>query len=130
MGAPPEDEGDRVTKSPGVEGSFRPGTSRKEHKVRKPTRDWEASASEATREGERAVLAEHSTEEGGEPRPKGPTGGKATPGIPFDWEERGEILRDHQPSQRNGFVASFHLRDVPLCCSTDFEVEERRHDRL
>jgi RNA-directed DNA polymerase len=34
-----------------------------------------------------AVLAEHSTEEGGEVKPKRPTGGKATPGIPFDWED-------------------------------------------
>jgi hypothetical protein len=31
---------------------------------------------------------------------------------------------------RAGFVATFHLRGVPLCCSTDREVEERRHDRL
>src|SRR5215813_7306373 len=27
-----------------------------------------------------------------------------------------------------GFVASFHLRSVPLCCLTEDEVEERRHD--
>ena len=29
-----------------------------------------------------------------------------------------------------GFVASFHLRDDPLCCSTEHEVEERRYDEL
>jgi len=43
--------------------------------------------SEATREGEAVVLADHSTEgrasgrEGGEARPKRPTGGKVKPGI-------------------------------------------------
>ena len=41
--------------------------------------------------GRMAVLAEHSTEEGGEPSPTGPTGGKATPGITFCWTERREI---------------------------------------
>ena len=43
-----------------------------------------------------AVLAEHSTEslgkgadwEGGEPRPKGPTVGKAKPGRTISWRER------------------------------------------
>jgi len=38
-----------------------------------------------------AVLAEHSTGEGGELRPKGPTGGKATPGITWSWIARREI---------------------------------------
>src|SRR2546425_8709301 len=37
--------------------------------------------SEAARDGQGAVLVKHSTEEGGEVRPKRPTGGKATPGI-------------------------------------------------
>ena len=41
--------------------------------------------------GRVAVLAEQSTEEGGEPWPTGPTGGKATPGITFWWTERREI---------------------------------------
>src|SRR5215831_4552521 len=36
---------------------------------------------EAARDGQGAVLVEHSTAEGGEVRPKRPTGGKATPGI-------------------------------------------------
>jgi len=38
-----------------------------------------------------AVLAEHSTDEGGELRPTGPTGGKATPGITVNWRDRREI---------------------------------------
>ena len=46
----------------------------------------------------RTGLAEHSTDdldrdegwEGGEPRPKGPTGGKAKPGITYRWRERRE----------------------------------------
>jgi hypothetical protein len=42
--------------------------------------------------GRMAVFAEHSTEEGGELSPTGPTGGKATPGITFCWTERREIL--------------------------------------
>ena len=31
---------------------------------------------------------------------------------------------------REGFVATLHVRGVPLCCSPDREVEERRYDRL
>ena len=59
----PEEEGYRVTKSPGVDGrASAPSTSRKEHKARKQTRYREASASEATRDGQLAVVAEHSTE--------------------------------------------------------------------
>ena len=63
--------------------------------------------SEGPRDGQMAVLAEHSTDgqvsdrEGGEPRPTGPTEGKATPGITFCWKERWEILRGHKLSQRN-----------------------------
>jgi hypothetical protein len=37
-----------------------------------------------------AVLAEHSTDAGGELRPTGPTGGKATPGITLSWRDRRE----------------------------------------
>jgi len=48
-----------------------------------------------------AVLAEHSTDEGGEPKPKGPAGGKAKPGMTFCWRALWEILRDHKPYQRN-----------------------------
>jgi hypothetical protein len=32
--------------------------------------------------------------------------------------------------QALGSVASFHLRGVPLCCSTEREVEERRYDEF
>jgi hypothetical protein len=39
--------------------------------------------------------------EGGEPMSKGPTVGKVKSGITFFWEELWEILRDHQPYQRN-----------------------------
>ena len=57
--------------------------------------------SEAIREGLLAVVAEHgadgasamhSNREGGEPRPKGPTVGKAKPVITFGWKERRETL--------------------------------------
>jgi hypothetical protein len=41
--------------------------------------------------GRVAVVAEHSTGEGGEARPKRPTGGKATPGITRSWTDRREI---------------------------------------
>jgi len=52
--------------------------------------------SEATRDGETVVLADHSTEgrvflegrEDGEPRPKGPIEGKEKPGTTFSREER------------------------------------------
>lgn len=39
--------------------------------------------------------------EGGEPRPTGPTGGKATPGSTVCWEDRGEPRRGHPPSPRH-----------------------------
>jgi hypothetical protein len=41
--------------------------------------------------GRVAVVAEHRTREGGERRPTGPTGGKATPGITWSWTDRREI---------------------------------------
>jgi hypothetical protein len=89
----PEEQGYRLTKSPGVGRELpRPNEPVREHKGRKQTRYGEASGSEATQEGQRAVVAEHSTGEGGEPRPKEPTGGKATPGIPFCWADRWERL--------------------------------------
>jgi hypothetical protein len=50
------------------------------------------ATSEATRDGHEAVVAEHSTGEGGEGRPKRPTGGKARPGRARDWEDRREGL--------------------------------------
>src|SRR5262249_39631560 len=58
--------------------------------VRKQARYREAS-DERSEMGGAAVLAKHSTGEGGEPSPTGPTRGKATPGITFCWMERREI---------------------------------------
>jgi len=86
--------GDRVTKGPGVVWGLRP-----DHEpVRESTNTTEAgkvSGSERRakppEKDTAAVLAEHSTEEGGEPRPTGPTGGKATPGITLCWTDRREI---------------------------------------
>jgi len=75
--------GDRTTKSPGVRGGFAPHTS----PVGTPRTNGSTqgigtrATSEAARDGQGAVFVEHSTEEGGEARPKRPTGGKATPGI-------------------------------------------------
>jgi len=40
--------------------------------------------------GREAVFAKHSTDEGGEPRPTGPPGGKAMPGLTFSGRERRE----------------------------------------
>ena len=60
-----------------------------------------ASGSEATRDGHGAVVAEHSTDEGGEVRPKRPTGGKARPGRVRSREERREGLRAYQPSEQH-----------------------------
>jgi hypothetical protein len=118
----PEEQGYRLIKSPGagrqLPAAREPATG---HKGRERTRDRAASlAGVATRDGQGAVLAEHSTagegeasiREGGEPRPKGPTGGKATPGIPLDWEDRGERLRAHQPSQRNASGLRSRLKGI------------------
>jgi len=52
---------------------------------------------EATRDGQGVVFAVHSTEESGEPRPMGPTGGKAPSGITFFWKDLWERRRAHQP---------------------------------
>jgi hypothetical protein len=57
------------------------------------------ATSEATRDGHEAVVAEHSTGEGGEGRPKRPTGGKARPGITVWRRELRETRRCHQPYQ-------------------------------
>ena len=84
--------------------SFHPPPSRKEHKVRKQTRYWGASGSEATRDGHGAVVAEHSTEERGEVRPKRPTGGKATPGRAWSRRKDG---KDFEPTNRpNGILVT------------------------
>src|SRR2546426_12470765 len=80
--------GDRVTKSPGVPWGFRPGhepsgdttNTRKQARYRGGER--QAKHPET---GRAAVVAVHSTEEGGEVRPKRPTGGKATAGQSIRW---------------------------------------------
>ena len=72
--------GDRATTGPGVTWGFRPGhepygdttNTRKQARYRGGER--QAKPPET---GRAAVVAEHSTEEGGEVRPKRPTGGKA-----------------------------------------------------
>jgi hypothetical protein len=84
------------------------------HKRREQTRYRGASGSEATREGQRAVVAEHSTDEGGEVRPKRPTGGKARPGRARSREERREGLRAYQPSEQN----PGHRRGVAQLCAS------------
>jgi hypothetical protein len=61
----------------------------------------ERATSEATREGHGAVVAEHSTVERGEGRPKRPTGGKARPGRARSGEERREGRRAYQASQQH-----------------------------
>ena len=65
------------TKAPGIDVVSRRSISenREEHGT------GEGAKSESHREGRQAVLADHSTDEGGEPRSKGPTGGKERPGI-------------------------------------------------
>jgi hypothetical protein len=84
--------GDRVSKGPGVGGGFDPrtrpyGTPRTTEAGQVSGRERQAKCPER---GRVAVLAEHSTEEGGELRPKGPTGGKATPGITLRRTDRRE----------------------------------------
>src|SRR5437870_10441421 len=63
--------------------------------------------------GRRAVVAAHSTGEGGEARPTGPTGGKEKPGITFCWKERREGLRAYKPCYHN----SSRVRWVAQLCA-------------
>jgi hypothetical protein len=78
----------------------------------------ERATSEATREGQRAVVAEHSTGEGGEVRPKRPTRGKARPGRARAWADRREGQRAYQPSQQ----MSRHRRGVAQLCASGREL--------
>src|SRR5262249_47840725 len=77
--------GDRVTKSPGVPGSFPLGTG----PCRRPRTREASKVSGNERQvkdpetGRAAVVASHTTAERGEVRPKRPTGGKATSGRAF-----------------------------------------------
>jgi hypothetical protein len=48
---------------------------------------------------------------GGEPTSKGPAAGKVKSGITLFWEELWEILRDHQPYQRNSRELQNKLRE-------------------
>ena len=115
----PEDEGYRVTKSPGGRDELpRPhepqGTQSKEaDKVSGSER-----RAKRPEMGRMAVLAEHSTEEGGEPSPTGPTGGKAPPGITLVWRDLWERLWAHQPYPCNS--RALHSRPGALrrWCST------------
>ena len=84
--------GDRVIKGPGVRGGFDPhtspyGTPRTTEAGKVSGREGQAKCPER---GRVAVLAEPTTDEGGELRPKGPTGGKATPGITLRRTDRRE----------------------------------------
>jgi hypothetical protein len=72
-----------VTKSPGVPWGFRPGhePSGDTTNTRKQARYWGGERQAKHPEtGRVAVVAAHSTAEGGEVRPKRPTGGKAPSG--------------------------------------------------
>ena len=84
-----------MTKGPGVTGRLSPGHE-PPGDTTNATEAGKVSGSERQAKrpemGMVAVLAAHSTCEGGELRPKGPTGGKATPGITSGWTDRGEIL--------------------------------------
>ena len=83
-----------MTKGPGMSGEFRPAhepagdttNERKQARYRGSERQTKRSEM-----GRVAVLVEHSTDEGGEVKPKRPIGGKATPGITRSWEDRREI---------------------------------------
>jgi hypothetical protein len=75
--------GDRVTKGPGVilGASTRTRACKGDHKRTEAGKvSGRRATSEAPRDGEVAVVAAHSTDEGGEVRPKRPTGGKVPSG--------------------------------------------------
>ena len=69
--------GDRVTKSPGVGWTLPPGHEPCGETTNEGSTQGigERVTSEAARDGQGAVLVEHSTEEGGEVRPKRPMEG-------------------------------------------------------
>jgi hypothetical protein len=73
-----------------------------------------------------AVVAEHSTRERGEVRPKRPTGGKATPGRARDREERREGLRAYQPSEQH----PGHRRRVAQLCASGRDEPAGYPDRV
>ena len=88
--------GDRVTKGPGVPWGLPPGHEPVRDTTNSGSRQGIGKASDerSPRDGEVAVVAAHSTEEGGEVRPKRPTGGKATSGRACNGQthERDSVL--------------------------------------
>jgi hypothetical protein len=118
-------EGDRATKGPGGTGRLSPG--------HEPTGDT-TNATEAgmgsgsARHAQRperdmvAVFAAHRTGEGGERRPTGPTGGKATPGITSGWTDRREILGEHQPSPHNSGALRRRPPMIPIGSSRPWPI--------
>jgi len=109
-------EGDRATKGPGVAWGLPPGCE----PIWDTTNATEArkvSGSERRAKrpetGREVVLAEHSTCEGGEPRPKGPTGGKATPGITFLVDGKtGDTLRSPTVTTKRQQIAEQAAHDA------------------
>ena len=92
--------GDRVTKGPGVTWGLPPG----HEPVRETTNDgkqarYRGSERQAKHPetGRVAVVAAHSTEEGGEVRPKRPTGGKAPSGRASAGRRQGRDLELTNP---------------------------------
>ena len=88
------------------------------HHARTAARKVSGSERQAKRPetGREVGFAEQSTGEGGEPRPTGPTGGKATPGLTLWWTESRERLCDHQPSQRHSNPWQSKRPTMPIVC--------------
>lgn len=61
----------------------------------------ERGRTEATRDGRQGVGVSRSTDEAGEPDPRGPGVGKGSPSMRNHCEDRWKSHRPHQPSQRN-----------------------------
>jgi len=55
----------------------------------------------------------------GEPRPEGRTGGKAKPGIAFQWKGTGKRLGAHQPCKRNSIGLWNKREDSSTCGIAD-----------
>ena len=90
--------GDRVTKGPGVPWGLPPGHEPVRDTTNAGSRQGIGKASDkrSLREGQRAVVASYSTDEGGEVRPKRPTGGKATSGRACNGQDTRERHCAHQ----------------------------------
>ena len=94
--------GDRVTKGPGAVWALRPDSEPcgDTTNARSTQGIGKRATSEATREGPVAVVASQSTGESGEPRPTGPTGGKATSSRASSGKDTRERLCAHQSCHR------------------------------